>query len=349
MKMRLAAALALGSTIVLAASAVVLADVKTQERTKVQFAGALGKVVNLFAGKAAKEGIVDTVAVKGDRMLSTNDTTGEIVDLREEKVYQLDMKKKTYTVVTFAELRKQMEDAMARAKKDAEAARAEQQKQQPAEPGKAEPKKEYDIDFSVKETGRTRQLAGHDTKESIATVTVREKGKTLEEAGGMIMETAMWMAPEIKALEELQAFRLRYAQKVYGPVMAQAAPDMAQAMAMYPMMQDAMKKFEAEGGKISGTALLTEMKFQLQAPPQSAEESAQAEAQKKDEPTPTSVGGLLGGIGRRMARKKPEEKKDDPSAVPGRATVLTTTSETLQIATSVGDADVAIPAGFKQK
>ena len=81
------------------------------------------------------------------------------------------------------------------------------------------PQKEYEVDFSVKESGRTRQIAGYDTKESIATVTVREKGTTLEEAGGMILEAAMWMAPEIKALEELQAFRLRYAQQVYGPVM----------------------------------------------------------------------------------------------------------------------------------
>jgi hypothetical protein len=50
-----------------------------------------------------------------------------------------------------------------------------------------------------------------------------------------------------------------------------------------------------------------------------------------------------------MARKKTEEKKEDPNAVPGRATVMTTTSETLQLAASAGDSDVALPAGFKQK
>jgi hypothetical protein len=87
----------------------------------------------------------------------------------------------------------------------------------------------------------------------------------------------------------------------------------------------------------------------VQAPPQSADDQKQAEAQKKEEPPPTSVGGLLGGIGRRMARKKPDEKQNDPNAVAGRATVLTTTAETLQVATSVADADVALPAGFKQQ
>ena len=335
----LAIALAIGS------SAALFADVKTQERTRVQFEGALGKVVNFFGGKAAREGIVNAVALKGDRMISTNDTTGEIVDLKEERVYELDMKKKTYTVVTFAEMRKQMEEAMAKAKKDAAEAKREQEK---SEQKSTEPKKEYEIDFAVKDSGRTRQIAGYDTKESIATVVVREKGKTLEDAGGMIMETAMWMAPEIPALKELQDFRIRYAQKVYGPMMAEAAPNMAQAMAMYPQMKDAMAKFQAEGKKLSGTPLFTEMKFQVQAPPQSAEEQQQAEAPKKDEPPPASVGGLLGRFGSKMAKKK-EEKPADPNATPGRATIMTSTNETLQIATSATDGDVAIPAGFKQK
>ena len=53
-----------------------------------------------------------------------SEVPSQLAEYGAEKVYQLDMKKKTYTVVTFAELRKQMEDAMAQAKKDAEAARA---------------------------------------------------------------------------------------------------------------------------------------------------------------------------------------------------------------------------------
>jgi hypothetical protein len=332
------------SALVLAlATAVSLsADVKTQERTQVKFEGALGRIVNFFGGRGARDGIVSTVAVKGDRMMSVSDATGtgEIVDLAEEKIYTLDMKKKTYTVVTFAEMRQKMEEAMARAKKDA----AEAQKQSAEQKKSDEPQKEYEVDFSITETGRTRQIAGYDTKESVATVTVREKGKTIED-GGMVMETSMWMTPSVPALKELADFRLRYAQQLYGPVMAQAAPDMTQAMAMYPMMKDAMAKFQAEGRKISGTALATEARFQVAAPPQSAEEQKKAES----EPTPTSVGGLLGGLGRRMSRKKPDEKKDDPNATPGRATIMTMTSETLQVAPAATAGDVALPAGFKQK
>jgi hypothetical protein len=319
---------------------VLRADVKTQERTTVKFEGALGRIVNLFGGKGAREGIVSAVAVKGERMISTSDTTGELVDLAEEKVYQLDMKKKTYSVVTFAEMRRQMEEAMANARKEAENQKPEEP-QQPSDTPAEKPEKEYEMDFSIKETGNAKQIAGYDTKESLATVTVREKGKTLED-GGMVMETSLWMTPSVPALEELADFRMRYAQKLYGPVMAQTAPNMAQAMAMYPMMKDAMEKMQAEGKNLSGTALATNMRFQLVAPPQSAEE------QKKDsEPPPTSVGSLLGGLGRRMAKKN--DKPAEANATPGRVTVMTTTIETLQVAPTVTDTDVALPAGFKLK
>ena len=85
----------------LAASALTLAsqpldaDVRADEKTHVEFAGMLGKMMNLFGGKAAREGVTSTVAVKGDRKATLNDTSGQIIDLNEEKVYDLDLKKKT--------------------------------------------------------------------------------------------------------------------------------------------------------------------------------------------------------------------------------------------------------------
>src|SRR5436305_13921754 len=94
------------------------ADVRTDERTKFQLAGALGKIVNIFGGKGAREGVTSTSALKGTRKITFNDTTGQIVDLSEEKVYDLDMKKKTYKVTTFAELRRQREEAKKKAEED---------------------------------------------------------------------------------------------------------------------------------------------------------------------------------------------------------------------------------------
>src|SRR3954471_20751042 len=89
----------------------ILADVRADEKTRVEFAGMLGRMFNLFGGKGAREGVASMVAVKGERKATLNDTTGQIIDLTEEKIYDLDVKKKTYKVTTFAELRRRMEEA----------------------------------------------------------------------------------------------------------------------------------------------------------------------------------------------------------------------------------------------
>ena len=87
------------------------ADVRSQEKMRMQFGGALGRMVGMFGGKAAKEGMTSEVAVKGDRKLTRTDDRGQLVDLAEEKVYEIDYSDKSYKVATFAEIRKRMEEA----------------------------------------------------------------------------------------------------------------------------------------------------------------------------------------------------------------------------------------------
>src|SRR4029453_7535551 len=100
------------------------ADVKTKEQSKIKFEGFLGFLLN--RGKAAKEGVINTAAVKGNRKATATEDRGEIVDLGEEKVYTLDYKKKEYTVKTFDQIRQEMRE-------QAEKARQEQAKREPAQ------------------------------------------------------------------------------------------------------------------------------------------------------------------------------------------------------------------------
>lgn len=299
------------------------ADVKTQQRTKVTFEGTLGRVAGMFGGKALKEGIVSTVAVKGDRMMTVTDTTGEIVDLAEEKIYDLDMKKKTYKVTTFEELRRQMEEARKKVEQQ-----MEEEKEEPAQ-GEAP---EMEVDFDVKSTGQTRTIAGHDTHEVVITITTREKGKTLEQGGGMILTTNSWLASDVPELGEIQAFRLRYAKQL-GEALAggASAEQMAAAMAMYPGMKAAMERMQQENVKIDGTPLASTMVI----------EGVKSQEQMAAEQPSESGGGGLGGM---LARKMMKKKDEGP-----RSKVMTTENETLSIAASVVDGDVAIPAGFKEK
>ena len=93
-------AVALAACLALASTQALKADVRTDQKTKFQLAGALGKVVNFFGGKAARDGVTSTVALKGNRMMTTTgESTGQIIDLSEEKIYDLDLKKKQYKVV----------------------------------------------------------------------------------------------------------------------------------------------------------------------------------------------------------------------------------------------------------
>src|SRR6476661_6478871 len=131
------------------------AEVKTREKSQVKIEGMIGRMFNLFGGKSAREGVVSTTAVKGNRKATMNDSTGQIVDLSEEKIYDLDLKKKTYQVTTFDELRRQMKEAREKAEKEAREQPKEDTKE--SQPQKAEkPEKEYEVDFDVKETGQKK-------------------------------------------------------------------------------------------------------------------------------------------------------------------------------------------------
>ena len=308
------------------------ADVKTREKTHVSLGGMLGKMFNMFGGKAAKEGVVSTTAVKGNRKITSNDTTGEIIDLSEEKIYKLDLKKKTYEVTTFEQLRQQMREAREKAQKQA----AEQQGKEEKQQDTGQPQKEYEVDFNVKETGQKKQLAGYDTREVIMTVTVREKGKTLEDGGGLVMNVDSWLGPQIPALKEVAEFELKYWRQLQGPdAMGMSPEQMAMIVAMYPAFKQAADRLQKESPKLQGTPLASTTTVE-------GVKSKEEAAQQTSESAPKSIGGLGGMLARKMAKK-------DDNANATRATIFTAEHEVQELQTSVAASDLEIPAGFKQK
>ncbi|HJU44040.1 MAG TPA: hypothetical protein VJ691_14535, partial [Vicinamibacterales bacterium] len=213
--------------VIAGSSTILSADVRTDQRVRFQLGGAVGKLINMFGGKGAREGVTTTVAVKGNRKATVSGDTGQIIDLSEEKIYDLDMKRQTYKVTTFAQLRAEMEKARREAEQQAREAQA-QERSEPAEPSKPAEKdpnqKEFEVDFDLKNTGATRVINGFNTKQTVMTITVREKGKTLNDAGGMVMTTDMWLASNVPSTDDIAEFDVKYAKKLYGPsVMAGAS------------------------------------------------------------------------------------------------------------------------------
>jgi hypothetical protein len=179
------------------------------------------------------------------------------------------------------------------------------------------------------------------------TVTVREKGKTLEQGGGMVVTSDMWLAPKNPAMKEILDFDVRYAKLLYGTVIAGVpAEQAAAAMAMYPMMKQAMGKVSTEGGKLEGSPVLTTTTMDAVKSEAEIAEEAKSSGGDSKSSTPSTPGGLLGGFAKKMAAKKMGGGGDDANKP--RATFMTMTSEVLKISTDVSAADVAVPAGFKE-
>lgn len=326
-RVRLGTALAVSALLISAAG--VSADVRVQQKTQVKFEGMLGRMMNLFGGKAAKEGVVQTIVVQGDRKATRTSDAVEIVDLAEEKVYQLNLKDKSYTVKTFAEIRREMEEAARKAEEDARKSEG-RDKDQP----------EMQVDFDVKDSGQRKTINAFDCREVVTTITVHEKGKTLEQAGGIVMTANSWLASKVPGAREITDFDLRYARKLAHGVDAQ---QMLQAFAMYPGMKDAMEKFKREQVNMDGTAVLTTLVVAAAASPEQAQAAGREEGQR-------GGGGLVGGLRGRFGKKKADENKEaKAAATPGRTTFMTSNTEMLSAETSVSPADLQVPAGFKLK
>jgi hypothetical protein len=314
--------------------ATLTAAVKTEEKARVSFEGALGRMVNMFGGKTAREGLTTTTAVKDDRKFTRSGDTGRIVDLAEEKIYEIDFKKQSYKVTTFEQMRQQIRDMQAKAK--------ERQAKQENKPAGEKPP-EYEVEVSSKATGQTKDINGFSTKQVVTTVTMHEKGKTLEQGGGMVLTNDAWLAPAMPAMKEVADFELRYWKKLDIPVSGEiSAEQMAAAAAMYPMLKDALTRAKSEGAKVDGTPVQTTVSVEAVQSPEQQQQQTKAEAD--------SGTGLSGMLARKMMRKK----KDDESAsaeplAKGHAKVMTMYSEVLSVSTDVAPGDLALPAGFKAK
>lgn len=320
-----------------ASAAVLWADVKTEEKSQFKMEGMMGRMMGMFGGKAAKEGVVNTVAVKGNRKMTITENSGELIDLSEEKIYTVDFKKKSYQVMTFEDMKRRLREAQEQA---AKAAKEDTGERQPAE-------KQMEFDFSLKESGQKRTINGYDCREVIMTITGHEKGKTVEESGGMIMTAHTWLGPNIPAVKEINDFNMRYAKalgEAFG--LGGSGEQMAMAAAMYPGMKEMIGKMQVENVNMEGAQILTEMTMESVRSQAQMAEAKKQEGESSDEGI-TSVRGIGGMLGRRLGRKK--EAAADPNKPANRSTILTMNHELLKVATDVTDADVSIPAGFKEK
>src|SRR4051812_27057921 len=102
-------------------SAPCFADFQYTETSKITGGAAAGamKFVGVFSKDArqATQGANSTISLKGNKLRREDISQGraEIIDLDGRRIIQIDNKKKTYSTMTFDEMRAQMEEARRRA------------------------------------------------------------------------------------------------------------------------------------------------------------------------------------------------------------------------------------------
>jgi hypothetical protein len=255
-----------------------------------------------------------------------NDST--IIDLNAQTITHIDFQKKTYSVMTFDEM-KQALDQMSKKMEKQNAAQA-------------------DFKVSVDATGNTKQIGGYEAKEAILKMEMQATDAKSGQQGSMTITTGMWLAAGVAGYDQVRDFYRRMAEKIdWSPTsnMFMAQPQMAKGMA----------GLTKEMAKLEGVPVLQLMTMGGAGQPGANTAGGQAPAPQQQQAAPPSLGGALGGAlgGRFGLGKKSQPTQEAPpaqaanSGTPG--SMLETKTEISDFSTSpVDDSQFAIPAGFKK-
>ena len=331
-----------------------LADFSYEQSTRVTGGSMAGmmRVAGAFS-KSAREPMRTTVMVKGDRLAMASSDNINIVDLSAETITDINLEKKTYAVITFADMGRALEQMAKRMS------------------GEKQPGSDVQFKAEVKKTGRSKIISDLNTSETI--LTLRMEGS--DQSGGkgaMDFQMEMWMAPSIAGYNEVREFYMRMAQKMpWNPMTNRMA---SQMMAQHGK---GMSELANEMAKLDGVPVLQITRIgavaqglpaesgESNAPAQSREPAPSASEAAGDAATGAALGragriasglGGLGGFGRRKKQQEqpeqPQQTREAPQTQPaqsGPVSLMELTTELSSFSSSAVDAArLQVPAGFRQ-
>ena len=255
--------------VILLGNRFMFADASYQETTQVTGGSMVDSLKSVsFLSKSMGNMFAPTTTitmVHGNQKAVVRKESTEITDLDRETVTNIDTVHKTYTVVTFA----QMRQAIANMPKQMEQARAqmkEAQAQQAAQQPKTDLKTSFDV--SAKNTGVTKEVNGLTAQEQVVTMQMHitdPNAPSTEAVNSMtyVITTDAWIAPDPPEVKEIQDFDLRMGQKLMAGVdlsawkaqMSQNA-GMAQLFGGKPGSAEAMAQMSKELAKLKGTRVM---------------------------------------------------------------------------------------------
>jgi len=273
--------------------------------------------------------------VKGNRMAHVSADNVQVIDLDRETITDINLKNRTYSVITFA----QMMEAMERA----------------AQKVSGQTKGDVNASFkaSVKDTGEQKQIAGLEARRVILTLVMEAKDKDSGATGALNTRADMWLAQDVPGYSEIQNFYQRMSQKIAwtpgAAALTQGRSDMAKAMA----------DLARESSKLEGVPVLqiVSMGGDVQNLPEQPSSQPQAQPRSQQESERPSIGGALGRLGGLggLGRRRQEQPKQEPPPQPAQQSssaagvLMEITTETTGFSTTpIDPSRFEVPAGFRQ-
>jgi hypothetical protein len=226
-----------------------------------------------FIGRAVGKMFAPTntlTMVHGNQKAVVTKDSMEITDLDQETITHVDMAKKTYSVITFAQMRqafanmpKQMEQAQTQMKQ-AQAQMKQQQGQMPAN------NLQTSFEVTAKNTGVSKVVNGVTAQEQLITMSMKvtdpnAAATTSTSSMTYVVTTDVWIAPDPPAVKEIQDFDLRAAKKMmegvdmsafFTSMKADLNAGMTGMFSSQPGAGEAMAQMGKEMAKLKGTHVM---------------------------------------------------------------------------------------------
>ena len=274
----------------------------------------------------------------------------EIVRLDDDKVYELNNSKRTYTESSLTERRAQLEKGMEQAR--------QQQEKQPAPTGMDESECEWsDPTAEVNRTGQKATIAGFAAEQ----VTLITKQSCKNRKTGAVCDVALyldeWLAPGFDAGEEVRNYQVAYAQQM--GLMSAGREVTERAEALFSRYKTAWAKVVDKMRDIKGYPVKTSFAMGFGGPQcQSNANTQTADSGSDSSSSPPTAGGVVGQIAGSLFKRKKKPEEAAPSATPatpvpaamnGMIVPLKVTSELLSVSKDSLAADTfAPPAAYKK-
>ncbi len=338
---------------VLCASTLSFADFKYSETSKITGGAIQGamKFAGVFSKQAreANKPSETTISVKGDRLRTDHsDGSVEIIDLDGRRMISIDSQKKTYSIVTFDQMKAALERAQEKAKEES----AKSGQQAPAANVKLTPKVEI---TPTGETAMILNLPAHEVKMSFDMQMESTDPRTKGQSGTMWVKSDSWMTPVIPGSEEVAEFYRKMAKEINWVPRG--------IMGVNPQASQAMAVIRENPGSVKGFPLLQYVSLGMAATGQQAAEGAQGQQAQPSESSSSSevespqtaivkgLGGMFGGFGHKKKKKEaaPEgQAAGQPAAPPSPSGSLM--DMTIQVTSysndSLSSSLFEVPAGY---